>query len=277
MRSTFLFLVSIFVLWGCHTKKNIALTNSERKISVDSLLTSVNSTGDNLQWLSAKYAIKVENKDGTKSFKSVVRLRKDSVIWVSITPLMGIEVARLLIRQDSVFMINRLNSTYFKGNFDFLSEKFKTQLDFNTIQDLLLAQPLYSYSASEKLWHKYDKNLDEFTLSTVKQSHMYKDLDDDKKEKLMGKYGHLWHTMSVSGESLLIQSQEVYDAATLNKLRIRYSNYKDRDGQQYPDDINVEVSGIDTINTKINVSSVSLNKKKKISFRIPEKYEEVTF
>ena len=49
-----------------------------------------------------------------------VRIVHDEAIWISVTALMGIEVARVLITPDSVKIINRLQAEYIKKPLEYL-------------------------------------------------------------------------------------------------------------------------------------------------------------
>ena len=54
-----------------------------------------------------------EGKDGKKAdFNAFVRLRKDSLLWVSINVALGIEAFRLLITPDSVKVLNKLDKVF---------------------------------------------------------------------------------------------------------------------------------------------------------------------
>ena len=71
--------------------------------------------------------------------------RKDSAIWISVTPVLGIEVARLLVTNDSVKMMNRLNSTYFTGNFKLINKLFNADIDYDMFQSFLVGNDFTYY------------------------------------------------------------------------------------------------------------------------------------
>ena len=50
---------------------------------------------------------------GKTSLKGQLRIQSDSLIWLTFSPALGIEAARVLLTNDSVKFINRLNKTYF--------------------------------------------------------------------------------------------------------------------------------------------------------------------
>ncbi|MEL6534634.1 MAG: DUF4292 domain-containing protein [Bacteroidota bacterium] len=66
-----------------------------------------------------------------------VRMKKDSVIWISITA-MGFEAARAYITPDTMLLINKLNQEVMTYNFERLSRQMNFPVSFNLIQSALL-------------------------------------------------------------------------------------------------------------------------------------------
>lgn len=69
-----------------------------------------------------------------------LRMKKDEAIWISATAMLGMEAGRLLIRPDSISVINRLESTYMVQPFERIHEWLGYELDFAVLQQLLLGQ-----------------------------------------------------------------------------------------------------------------------------------------
>ena len=63
-------------------------------------------------WLTSKFSADVITDDNKQSFNVSVRAKKDSAMWLSVSVL-GIEGARMLITQDSVRFMDKLNNKYF--------------------------------------------------------------------------------------------------------------------------------------------------------------------
>ena len=68
-----------------------------------------------------------------------LRMEKDSTIWMSGT-MLGIPLAKILITNSEVLFYEKLNKTYFKGDFELLSNFLGTKVDFDIVQNLLLVQ-----------------------------------------------------------------------------------------------------------------------------------------
>jgi hypothetical protein len=67
-----------------------------------------------------------------------IRIKSDQKIWVSITAIAGIEVARALITPDSVLLINRLQNLYVKQPFSYVNKVAGDQVNYKTLESLLI-------------------------------------------------------------------------------------------------------------------------------------------
>jgi hypothetical protein len=90
--------------------------------------------------------VNVDYRDATNKnydVNAVVRMYKDSAIWISANALLGIEALRALITKDSVKILDKLNKTYTARSVDYLQEVTALPLDLHTIQELLIGNPVY--------------------------------------------------------------------------------------------------------------------------------------
>ncbi|HNB34099.1 MAG TPA: DUF4292 domain-containing protein, partial [Bacteroidia bacterium] len=83
------------------------------------------------KWISGKATVNT-NIDGDKNnFNVSLRICRDSAIWISVSPLLGIEAVRILLTPDTVRFLDRINKEYkvsgykeindllYAGNLDF--------------------------------------------------------------------------------------------------------------------------------------------------------------
>ena len=80
---------------------------------------------------SAKFNVtyQVDRKKTTVSGN--LRIKHDSIIWISITPALGIEAVRFMLTPDSIQYINRLSNTYFVNSFGYINQLLKKKLDLD--------------------------------------------------------------------------------------------------------------------------------------------------
>ena len=95
------------------------------------------TTHADYQWMSAKFDGNVETANGEMSFSGNLRMRRDSVIWLSASAFLGMESVRTLITQDSMVLINRLNQTYLNEPLTTAAEKLRLPTTLQESQSLL--------------------------------------------------------------------------------------------------------------------------------------------
>ena len=85
-----------------------------------------------------------------------------------------------MISQDSVKMINRLNNTFFVGNYEYVNQFLNTNIDYDLLQAFLLGTDLQFYENG-----KFRATIDhgEYKLSTGER-HKLKKFVRNSQEKL---------------------------------------------------------------------------------------------
>ena len=105
---TILLLLAVLLLASCASrKKTVAPTPPQ-----------------SFEWLTAKLDIQAEvNGQMFNDLSGQLRMRKDSIVWMSVTATMGVEVLRAKISNDSVWVINRMEKTYLVEPIDSLAQQ----------------------------------------------------------------------------------------------------------------------------------------------------------
>jgi len=92
----------------------------------------------------AKLKVHYEGSDGKDyEFNAFLRIRKDSMIWVSVNAALGIEAFRLLITPDSVRILDKLKKVVRLRSVNYLQDEVHLPVDFKTLQDLLMGNPIF--------------------------------------------------------------------------------------------------------------------------------------
>lgn len=91
--------------------------------------------------------IKVEYQDAKgkqPNITAYVRMIKDSLIWVSgYATVFNVEAFRALITKDSVIVVNKIDKEVQYRSIDFLQEVSAIPFNLNTLQDLLVGNPVF--------------------------------------------------------------------------------------------------------------------------------------
>lgn len=78
-----------------------------------------------------------------------IRIKKDEMIWISVTAIAGLEVARVVITPDSMKILNRLESTYTQKPFNFIHQFTNDQINFRTLQSILIGNTITEFVTTD--------------------------------------------------------------------------------------------------------------------------------
>ena len=93
---------------------------------------------------------RISYDDGQQKVNAIsnIRVKIDCIIWMSISKL-GIEVARLKVDRDSIYLLNRLKKNYSTRSLKQLSKQLDFDVDYNLIESVVLGNLIYPYSKEE--------------------------------------------------------------------------------------------------------------------------------
>ena len=138
----FLVLMAFVILaGGCKVKKPVANSAPAESMTMQALWNDIQKSRLNFDWFYAKVDAEVGMDGFTMSGQADIRIRKDSVLFLSLRKF-GFELVRVLIRPDSAFIVNRM-----EGNFMALSvDSFQTMTGFAfgypDLEDLMVGNQL---------------------------------------------------------------------------------------------------------------------------------------
>ena len=100
----------LFFITSCGVKKNVV--KELGSININDIVSQINSNKINSNWLYVKGKIKMISNNDKVSLGVSIKIRHDSLIWLSISaPIIG-EINRVMLTPDSLYVINRSNSTW---------------------------------------------------------------------------------------------------------------------------------------------------------------------
>ena len=158
--SIFFAALIIISTYSCRTTKQInkaiapkdSTVNVVTNTSAADSLKMIHETMDrfhshyiNYKTFNAKIKVEYEDNKGKQpDILAVVRIIKDSAIWVSLSAtIFNVEVYRMLITKDSVILMNTRDKEVQYRSIDYLQEVTKIAFDYKTIQDLLIGNPIF--------------------------------------------------------------------------------------------------------------------------------------
>ena len=201
---------------------------------------------------SAKVKVNFQGKDGKKNdFNAFIRLQKDSVLWVSINALLGIEAFRIMITPDSVKVLNKLDKVVQLRSVNYLKEMTKLPFTFSELQDLVIGNPIYFYNNIVS----YKKEGDLVTV--VSMGDLFK------------------HLLTLDPVDFEIRHSKLDDvnATRARTADITYGDYQDIENNSFSTFRKITVSEKSKLDIEMKYKQFDFNIPLKFPFNIPKNYK----
>ena len=263
----FTFLLLLLIVSACNTQKQ-GYRSPIKEEGADYLLSQMKANENHFGTFSAKALASFTNQGKTNDVKLNIRIKKDSVIWVSISAGVGLEAARVLLTKDSVLFINRLDKTFFAGSYQFINKMINAQVDFDIVQAILTGNDFTWYDYQEL---KATVAQDQYQLESAHRRKMKKYI---KAHDVVAQviYQSLW----LNPTSFKIEKLKIKEINNDNKKIVaEYGNFKEVDGQVLPTQYNLTISAKEIVEIDATLIKVNLEKELSFPFNIPSKYTEI--
>jgi len=261
----------LLIMAGCKTsQKSVSpVVRDERRPedkSAPDLQQLITDHSFKAKTLTAKASVKSIIGDQENSFNINLRICTDSLIWISITPLLGIEVARILISRDSVKFVDRLNKKYSVSDFQYLNELLQVNVDFDIIQGVLTGN-LFAYKKNKfnsvYIEEKY------YILSTLSKRALKRSLEDVDINKPIVQ--DLW----VDDTTYRITRLNVEDQRVSKSLLTDYEDHRITEGGLFPFKSTTIIKADKNLKIEIEYLKLTLNNEIEFPFNIPAGYERI--
>ena len=254
MTKTFKITILVFglILYGCKSTKRIS-SSGDLNIGLSSKQIIKQHQKQGLKFKTLQSKVKVEYIQGEKSQTHTINLRieKDKVIWISAT----LGIVRAKITPEKVSFYNKLDNTYFDGDFKLISNLLGTDLNYENVQNMLLGQALFNLEEQSYTADTSDKS---YVLSPKDQNALYEIF------------------FLLNPKHFKMDSQQLSQPLKRRILQIDYKNYQDVEKQAFPENmIIIAVENDEETIINMEFKSVTLNGDLRFPFRIPSGYDEI--
>jgi outer membrane lipoprotein-sorting protein len=244
--------ISMVLFSACFGSKKIKNTVAAEKAAIEKISAKLQQNSFEPNWFKAKMKIEAGGQGQNQHFNAEIRLRKDSLMWVSIyPPMVKIEVARILISPDSIKLIDRFNKKYYAKDVSYIKQFIDYPLEFETLQNIILGNPLIACNETTSLIETDDS----FCLST--------------------KEAQLDSKISLDKKAYTIAQMNIADTKSLQNLTANYTDYNEVQGKTFSYLRDINLSTPETYMATIKFSKVETNETLAFPFSVSKKYERV--
>lgn len=263
----FILAIPLLLLSACKTTQNVAREQIKEE-GADFLFAKLKEHELKFEFISAKFSAEYEGKEESTSFNGHLRIRKDSLVWLSLTPMMGIEAIRVMVSQDSVKYINRISNTYFLGTYDALNRMLNTNIDYDILQSFLIGNDL-SFYEDGKFKASIDDNV--YKLTTAGRSKLKKYVKNSE-EAVKVFIQNIW----LDQKTFKISKADVKEVRKVHqRLEASYGSFDEVDSQLFPMEVQFSIYAENNLKVRAKFSKVTINEALQFPFKVPASFKLV--
>lgn len=195
-----------------------------------------------------------DDGEDSQSISVSIRMEKDKAIWLSAKLAGIIPLAKVMVTPKRVQFYEKINGSYFDGDFSLLSKWLGTELDFNKVQNLLIGQPIYELNAKE------------YRLTSTQNGYQLASIEENPIAK----------SFLIDLLTFKTKAQQLVRASESQGVTITYGEFYDQENYRMPKNITI-IANQSEGTTKINIDyrSLEFNEAVTFPFSIPSGYEEI--
>lgn len=238
------------------SKKDTASRVTEKK-TVDSfslvknIISNLAKQRIDFTTFNAKVKIDYEGKEHSDQATAYIRVQKDSIIWISLTGALGIEGIRVIINNDSVKLMNKLDKTIEFRSIAYLQELTEVPFDFYALQDVVIGNPVF-----------IDSNI----VS-------YKSTGDELLVLMVGDIFKHLITLSTPDFKVLHSKLDDVDSIRNRTADITYDGYENAGSFNFSTKRKITIAEKSKLDINLEFKSYSFNKPQDYPFNIPKNYK----
>ncbi|MEN3323854.1 DUF4292 domain-containing protein [Mariniflexile soesokkakense] len=250
LKHAFLFLL-VLLICNCKASKTIGGGEANFNLNAKQLLKENGKKKPDFKTLQSKLKITYSQDGKEQSYTVNFRAKKDEVLWISA----AFSVVKALITPEKVSFYNKLDNTYFEGDYKYLSNLLGTDLDFQKVENLLLGEAIFNLNAST------------YEVSVINNGYIFQPKQQHELFEIF---------FLLDPVHFKIKSQQVSQPVELRHLQIDYLSHQEVEKQTLPERIKVIAveANKETI-IDLEFKSVTLNEDLSFPYKIPSGFKEI--
>ena len=242
----------IVFLIGCKSKQSVTTAAANENTEVSKVINGHYKNQHDFKTLNIRANAKYEDEKQSHSMNADIRIKKNEIIWINIK-FLGIPMAKAMITPTKVSYYEKINNTYFEGDFSMLSNWLGTDLDFNKVQNLFLGKAIDDLTKDRWISEVVDKM---FKLSSP--------TDVDVSQEFY-----------FEGANYLLKKETIKQVSQNRNLEIRYPSYKEEKEMFLPNEINIKAEQKSKVTIDIEYKHTTFNEDLSYPYSVPSGYTAV--
>jgi hypothetical protein len=251
-----LFWVALIPTLACKTKQHATLkeeTLKVEKVKVNEAFLQTIQQVNAAKFLPAslKYSANAEYKDAknTISLNLELAARKDQYIWFNAKAFGLVNVARVMLKPDSIRIIDLVNKKYISASYNYLNRFIKAPLSFTEMQNLVFGNGLF------------DPSIENSSLDTANNILVLISQIGDMRQRVT-------YTPELKTKSVWLNEQ-----SNSREMSIKYGSFELFNENMVASDILINIEGEKKVECRFTLSNFATEIKQEPSFNVPKSYK----
>nr|WP_315145038.1 DUF4292 domain-containing protein [uncultured Flavobacterium sp.] len=246
--------VSSMAIVSCKSKTAVLdVSKNENKKGINRTIENYYNNKNEFSTLYIKASAKYATEKQSQNVTAEIKIKKDEHILISIR-FLGITMAKASITPTKVSYYEKVNGTYYEGDFSALSQMLGTDLDYSKVQNMILGRAIDNLKEGK------------YTESLVDQVYRLDEISDGNTKK----------SYYIDANNYLMNKQEITQTKEERMIQVVYSNKKEFKEMSLPLAINIDSyqkKGKAEINLAYN--TVNFNEELSFPYNVPDDYKRI--
>ena len=250
-----------FLLFSCRTKEKLIKSIAVGEINETNILDNIIAEKFDFNTLFFRRVnVEVSENGNINSFRANIYIENGKQIIISIIPLLGIELARVLITPEQIIIIDRFNKEVYYTNFNFVERKFYFNLNYNLLQSILTNR-LFCYPDENPV------SIRNYTMQYVNGVYLFKN-DNGSID--------FNHRIDIIAENYKMSRNQLVKPSENILFDVKYEDFHDLKNTKFPNSIKMTAQkGYEKYELTMNCTNIDIDGSGTILFTIPDSYEKV--
>lgn len=239
---------------SCKTKKLVTgSAQVSEKVKINDIIKGQEQLALDFQTVNIRSSAKYRDGKQSQTVSADIRIKKDEIIWINLK-FLGFPAAKAYITPTRLSYYEKINNTYFDGDFELISNWLGTPLDFQKVQNILLGKPIEKLTKSNEI------------AST--ENNLYQVVLENNEPVTI--------TYLFEPQNFLLRETLVTQKSENQSLQVSYPNYQITDTKYVPEQIAIIATQKQPVYITINYKNIIFNEDLSYPFDIPEGYIQIT-
>lgn len=256
-------IIGLSILVSCATNRDSEQVKLPKKTTVQLRQAMDSIAGVPFDSFYAKLSTKYKDSAQNVSFKTSVRMRKDSVVNSLIT-YARIPVYNSLLTKDSIILVDKREKCVLSESLNYLKKKFAINVAYENVEEMIFGAPV-GFDINQK----YFRVNDPFSYTLC--SHRKRDIKKNERKEQR----EIVNYYELSEDLQSLKSQRIESPEDSTVVLINYKSRQLKDGFLLPKLVEIAIiTPKQEISVFVDYKKIRINENETIHFVVPESYEE---